>query len=128
MVYARLGAEFFKKAVYYLLKNKNGWPRFCNDKAFERLLEIWAKIIKVNKDWKLYLIGDGALRPIYEKIIEKYNMKDYVILTGFLSNSDTLNLIKKSIVSLVPSLFLLQFLASLLFLLCRLCGRMCKIR
>lgn len=24
--------EFFKKAVYYLLKNKNGWPRFCSDK------------------------------------------------------------------------------------------------
>lgn len=24
--------EFLKKAVYYLLKNKNGWPRFCNDK------------------------------------------------------------------------------------------------
>lgn len=25
--------EFVKKAVYCLLKNKNGWPRFCNDKA-----------------------------------------------------------------------------------------------
>lgn len=25
--------NFLKKAVYYLLKNKNGWPRFCNDKA-----------------------------------------------------------------------------------------------
>ncbi len=25
--------NFVKKAVYYLLKNKNGWPRFCNDKA-----------------------------------------------------------------------------------------------
>ena len=25
--------EFMKKAVYYLLKNKNGWPRFCNDNA-----------------------------------------------------------------------------------------------
>lgn len=25
--------DFLKKAVYYLLKNKNGWPRFCNDKA-----------------------------------------------------------------------------------------------
>ena len=24
--------NFFKKAVYYLLKNKNGWPRFCSDK------------------------------------------------------------------------------------------------
>ncbi|MBR5527718.1 MAG: formate acetyltransferase [Clostridia bacterium] len=25
--------EFQRKAVYYLIKNKNGWPRFCNDKA-----------------------------------------------------------------------------------------------
>ena len=25
--------NFLKKAVYYLCKNKNGWPRFCNDKA-----------------------------------------------------------------------------------------------
>ena len=24
--------KFFEKAVYYLLKNKNGWPRFCSDK------------------------------------------------------------------------------------------------
>ena len=25
--------EFLKKAVYYLVKNKNAWPRFCNDRA-----------------------------------------------------------------------------------------------
>ena len=25
--------KFLRKAIYYLLKNKNGWPRFCNDKA-----------------------------------------------------------------------------------------------
>ena len=24
--------EFFRKAVWYLVKNKNGWPRFCSDK------------------------------------------------------------------------------------------------
>ena len=32
-VHENCDREFFKKAVYYLLKNKNGWPRFCNDKA-----------------------------------------------------------------------------------------------
>ena len=32
-VHENCDKEFFKKAVYYLLKNKNGWPRFCNDKA-----------------------------------------------------------------------------------------------
>ena len=32
-VHENCDREFVKKAVYYLLKNKNGWPRFCNDKA-----------------------------------------------------------------------------------------------
>ncbi len=32
-VHENCDKEFLNKAVYYLLKNKNGWPRFCNDKA-----------------------------------------------------------------------------------------------
>lgn len=32
-VHGNCDRNFLKKAVYYLLKNKNGWPRFCNDKA-----------------------------------------------------------------------------------------------
>ncbi|MBE6576967.1 MAG: formate acetyltransferase [Ruminococcaceae bacterium] len=32
-VHKNCDKEFVKKAVYYLLKNKNGWPRFCNDKT-----------------------------------------------------------------------------------------------
>ncbi len=32
-VHENCDKDFFDKAVYYLLKNKNGWPRFCNDKA-----------------------------------------------------------------------------------------------
>ncbi len=32
-VHENCDKNFFRKAVYYLLKNKNGWPRFCNDKA-----------------------------------------------------------------------------------------------
>lgn len=32
-VHKNCDREFLKKAVYYLLKNKNAWPRFCNDKA-----------------------------------------------------------------------------------------------
>ena len=32
-VHENCDKEFVRKAVYYLLKNKNGWPRFCNDKA-----------------------------------------------------------------------------------------------
>ncbi len=32
-VHENCDREFQKKAVYYLLKNKNGWPRFCNDRT-----------------------------------------------------------------------------------------------
>ena len=32
-VHENCDREFQKKAVYYLLKNKNGWPRFANDRA-----------------------------------------------------------------------------------------------
>ena len=32
-VHENCDRSFLKKAVYYLFKNKNGWPRFCNDKA-----------------------------------------------------------------------------------------------
>ncbi len=31
-VHENCDKNFFEKAVYYLLKNKNGWPRFCSDK------------------------------------------------------------------------------------------------
>lgn len=32
-VHKNCDRKFLRKAVYYLLKNKNGWPRFCNDEA-----------------------------------------------------------------------------------------------
>ena len=31
-VHENCDEKFFDKAVFYLLKNKNGWPRFCSDK------------------------------------------------------------------------------------------------
>ncbi len=31
-VHENCDKEFLKKSVYYLLKNKNAWPRFCSDK------------------------------------------------------------------------------------------------
>lgn len=32
-VHENCDQAFLKKAIYYLLKNKNAWPRFCNDKT-----------------------------------------------------------------------------------------------
>lgn len=32
-VHENCDREFLRKAIYYLIKNKNAWPRFCNDKS-----------------------------------------------------------------------------------------------
>lgn len=32
-VHENCDREFLKKSVYYLMKNKSGWPRYCNDKT-----------------------------------------------------------------------------------------------
>ena len=32
-VHENCDKKFLRQAVYYLIKNKNAWPRFCNDKA-----------------------------------------------------------------------------------------------
>ncbi len=35
-VHENCDREFLRRAIYYLLKNKNGWPRFCNDNALAK--------------------------------------------------------------------------------------------
>lgn len=57
-VHENCDKQFFDKAVYYLLKNKNGWPRFCCDKTLSEgymkngvSKEIARKRIAVGCNW-----------------------------------------------------------------------------
>ena len=46
-VHENCDTEFLKKSVYYLLKNKNAWPRFCCDKT---LSEGYMRNVGVTKE------------------------------------------------------------------------------
>lgn len=58
--------------------------RLDSQKNQELLIRAFSNIEK--SDWKLILIGDGELRPDYEKLIEDLNIEDSVELVGNVQN------------------------------------------
>lgn len=54
--------------------------RYDYQKGFERLIDAWAIVCRRANDWKLEIIGDGALRPNMLQQIEEHGLKDMVVL------------------------------------------------
>ena len=44
------------------------------------------KLVKLYKNYKLIILGEGEQRYFLEKLISKYNLKDHVFLLGFKKN------------------------------------------
>lgn len=60
--------------------------RICEQKGFDRLVEIASKVMKENQNWKWDIYGDG---PDFEKInemIKEKGLSDYVELKGNCNN------------------------------------------
>ena len=54
--------------------------RFSKIKGFDMLIESFNLFSKNDRDWKLYIIGDGEEKKKYIEKIKKYNLEDRVIL------------------------------------------------
>lgn len=59
--------------------------RFCKEKGFEYLLEAFAQVAE-KADLGLVMVGDGAYRDKYQRIIRERRLEDRVYFTGFQSN------------------------------------------
>lgn len=57
--------------------------RFVPQKGFDLLIQSFAEFAKVDKEWKLYVVGDGPMRPTLEQMIRDYGITDRVVLTGY---------------------------------------------
>ncbi|MBQ7905376.1 MAG: glycosyltransferase [Spirochaetaceae bacterium] len=77
--------------------------RFSKEKGFDRLLEIWSKVIEKEKGWKLLLIGDGSQKDNYMNVIKEKNMTDYIEMPGFLDNLEAMKLMNLSKIYALPS-------------------------
>jgi glycosyltransferase involved in cell wall biosynthesis len=66
-----------------------GAGRFVDWKGFDTLIKACSTIRKmenIEKNWKLWLVGDGPEMSIYEKCVSDFKMGDKTIFWGFQSN------------------------------------------
>ena len=77
--------------------------RFSHEKGFLRLLDVWAKVVNNNKEWKLLLIGDGPEMNFIKEKMLKLNISEYVECPGFLDNKEVMRLLNKSKIYAMPS-------------------------
>lgn len=59
---------------------------FNYQKNHEFLIKIFKELTCGNGHYVLYLMGDGALRPQIEKMVQEYELEEHVVFTGSISN------------------------------------------
>ncbi len=77
--------------------------RFTEQKGFIYLLMAIPEVIKIFSDCYFVFVGDGPLRKNFENIVEKLNIKNNVIFTGY--RKDILEILSLCNIIVVPSLF-----------------------
>ncbi len=56
--------------------------RFVEVKGFDRLLEAFFELHAQHPDWDLIILGDGPLRPVFEKAINQKGLQKRIFLPG----------------------------------------------
>lgn len=74
------------------------------EKGFDRLLLIWKEFLVNNKDYILKIVGDGEEKESLIQLAKYLNISDSIIFTGFLSNDEAVEEIRKSKIYVMTSL------------------------
>ncbi|MHA1250209.1 MAG: glycosyltransferase family 4 protein [Candidatus Helarchaeota archaeon] len=98
-----------------ILKNYNIEPLRVKDKYFVYVgrLKKYKGILDAvnafkifyekNPNFKFYIIGDGPFRDELKRHIKELEMEDHIIMTGYISHKEKLELIRKSYALIMPS-------------------------
>lgn len=54
--------------------------RLDAQKKFDRLIQIWYRVCKENKEWHLNIYGQGSDEEMLNKLIEKLNLQEFVTI------------------------------------------------
>lgn len=60
--------------------------RLVEQKDFKTLILAFSEVVKVYHNTILYILGDGSLKGDLEKLINSLNLKNSIILTGYVQN------------------------------------------
>ena len=74
------------------------------EKGFDRLLLIWKEFLVDNKGYILKIVGDGEEKESLIQLAKYLNISDSIIFTGFLSNDEAVEEIRKSKIYVMTSL------------------------
>ncbi len=77
--------------------------RFTEQKGFIYLLMAIPEVLKYFPECFFIFVGDGPLRKNFEEIVNRYNIKNNVIFTGY--RKDILEILSLCDIIVVPSLF-----------------------
>ena len=79
--------------------------RFCYEKGFDRLIDIFNSFNGNDYNVKMYIIGDGDYGKVLEDKIKSYNLKDIVVLLDSKSdlNNNPYSFISKCDLFIMPS-------------------------
>lgn len=77
--------------------------RLCEQKAQPLLIEAAHNLKQQGRDFELVLAGDGPLRSKIESMIEKYDLKSQVRITGWISSSEVRDELIKARTMVLPS-------------------------
>jgi glycosyltransferase involved in cell wall biosynthesis len=61
-------------------KNVLAVGRYCSQKGFDMLIDIWHAVHRELPDWQLNIVGDGELRESIQKKIGQYGLQESVTL------------------------------------------------
>lgn len=76
--------------------------RLCERKGIYDVLKIADKILEEHKEFKIYLCGDGDVERV-KNIILKKGLSNRVIVTGWINDDNKDEILKSSIVNILPS-------------------------
>ena len=78
--------------------------RLSVEKGFDRLLLIWEKFSVDNEGYILKIVGDGEEKERLIQLAQSLDISDSVVFTGFLSNDEVIEEIRKSKIYVMTSL------------------------
>jgi len=77
--------------------------RFVEQKDPLTLLHAIKKLKNMHITFRIFLVGDGPMRRVMEKFVEKHNLKE-VTFTGWIPQNEVINYYKQGHVIITPSL------------------------
>ncbi len=77
--------------------------RLSKQKGMKYFIEAANEIIKTHNKIRFFIIGDGEERETLKKLIEKYNLNEYIVMLGY--RSDIGNIIRQLDVLVLSSLW-----------------------